>query len=228
MADIVVTCVQCGNNITISEFVTAEAITCMKCKGQVPIPPREPAMPSAAGKIKLSIVKPPETAAPPPKKFDKKKTKEDRNVQQYLPQAGKKLIRARKVTTFEVKVLPWILFFVMLLIFGWMRYIPGALAPDIHPMFIEGGVWALLLLHFAVICLAFGDDSFCGILCVVVPGYSVYYLFTQADQMLLRGLAGALMIVFGLDFAIWAGSVWTDFYNAASNWIATTETVKRK
>lgn len=234
MADIVVTCGQCGNNIPISEHVTAEVITCMKCKAQVPIPAREPALPAAMSKLKLSVAKPPEppaeTPAQPPAKFDKKKARAEgkKNVQQYLPQAGKKRIRARKVSTFEVKVLPWILFLVMLLVLGWMRYIPGALAPDILPLFIKGGIWALLLLHFSVICLAFADDAFCGILCIIIPGYSIYYMFIQADQMLLRGLVAALMIVFGWDFALWAGGVWTDFYNAASTWIATTDTIKKR
>lgn len=234
MADIIVTCAQCGNNITISEFVTAEVITCMKCKGQVPIPVRQPDISASASKPKLSIAKPPEpppAPVPPPKpaKLDRKKAKAEakKDVKKYLPQAGKRRIRARKVTTFEVKVLPWILFFVLLLAFGWMRYIPGALAPHIHPQFVQGGVWALLLLHVSVICLAFGDDAFAGILCIVIPGYSIYYLFTQADQMLLRALVAALMIVFGWDFANWAGEVWTDFYNAASTWIATTDTIKK-
>lgn len=179
------------------------------------------------------MAKPPEPLPEPvavAKKPGRQKPRNDnkKTVQQFLPQAGKKRIRARKVSAFEVKVLPWILFFALLLIFGWMRYIPGALAPDILPLFIQGGVWALLLLHLAVICLAFSDDSFCGILCVIIPGYSIYYMFIQADQMLLRGLVAALMIVFGWDFAIWAGGVWTDFYNAASTWIATTDTIKKK
>jgi hypothetical protein len=144
-----------------------------------------------------------------------------------MPRGVKRKKRSRKVSTFEVKVLPWLLFFLLLLVFGWMRYIPGALAPDVFPLFVQGGVWALLLLHISVICLAFGDDAFNGILCFVIPGYTIYYLFTQADQILLRGLVAALIIVFGMDFAHWAIAIWNEFYVSASTWISTTETIKK-
>jgi hypothetical protein len=185
-----------------------------------------------APKLKLAPPPPPPPAPAPtsPTKFDKKKNRADakKDVQRYIPQGNKRRKRARKISTFEIKVLPWLTFFLILLVFGWMRYVPGVLAPDIHTMFIQGGVWALLLLHVSVIFLAFGDDVFSGILCFIIPGYSIYYLFTQADQILLRGLVAALMIVFGLDFAQAAGSFWNDVYYEVSRWIATTDTVKKK
>jgi hypothetical protein len=234
MSDIIVTCAQCGNNITISEYVTAEVITCMKCKAQVPIPVRTPDPTPAAPKLKIALAKapepPPAPIPPPPVKLDRKAAKAaaKKNVQQYLPQGGKKRIRARKISTFEIKVLPWLVFVGLLLAFGWMRHVPGALAPDIHPQFIQGGIWALLLLHVSVICLAFGDDAFSGILCFIIPGYTIYYLFTQADQILLRALVAALLIVFGWDFVIAAGAFWNEVYTNVSGWIATTDTIKKK
>jgi len=234
MSDIIVTCAQCGNNITVSEFVTAKVITCMKCKWQVPIPERQPDPAAAASKVKLTIAKPQATtpAAEPPITaiFDRKKVKSanKNNVQQYLPKGMKIRKRARKISTFELKVLPWLLFVILLLVLGWLRYDPAALSPDIHQNLIQGGVWALLLMHVSVICLAFGDDTFCGILCFIIPGYSVYYLFTQANQILLRSLVGALLIVFGWDFTLAAGALWNDVYATVSNWIATTDTIKKK
>lgn len=234
MSDIIVTCTQCGNNITVSEHVSAEFIPCMKCKNQVPIPARLPDTTVVVPKLKLALARPPEPAPPPEPppsaKLSRKAAKEAarKNVQQYMPQGGKKRIRARKVSTFEIKVLPWLVFIVLLLVAGWMRHVPGALAPDIHAKFIQGGVLALLLLHVSVVCLAFGDDAFSGILCFIIPGYTIYYLFTQADQILLRGLTGALLIVFGWDFAIAAGELWNEFYTNASSWIATTDTIKKK
>lgn len=234
MSDITVTCAKCGNNITISEFVTAETIVCMKCKCQVPIPVRDTSLTSTTSKLKLTIAKPPEPppppVPPPVTKLDRKKAKAEakKNVQKYLPQGSKKRVRARKISTFEVKVLPWIVFFVLLLVFGWMRHVPGALAPDVHALFIQGGVWALLFMHVCVICLAFSDDAFSGILCFIIPGYTVYYLFTQADQILLRGLVAALLIVFGWDFAIAAADLWNEVSYNISTWIATTDSVKKR
>ena len=232
MADIIVTCKQCGNNITISEFVTAEMITCMKCKEQVPIPARQTDPATASSKLKLTLAKPAEpTHSPvPPALFDRKTNKaiSKNNVQQYLPKGNKRRSRSRKISTFELKILPWLLFFVLLLVLGWLRFIPGALAPDTHQIFIQGGVWALLLMHVSVVCLAFGDDAFNGILCFIIPGYSVYYLFTQANQILLRGLVGALLIVFGWDFSNAAVSFWNEVYASISHWIATTDSIKKK
>lgn len=232
MADIIVTCVQCGNNITISEFVTSETITCMKCKGQVPVPSHQgdPTVPVTRLKLALAKVpEPPPAPVPPPGKYDKRKAKavDKKNVQQYMPRGGKQRVRSRKASTFEVKVLPWLLFVVLLLVFGWLRY-ASVLPPDVHQMFIRGGVWSLLLLHISVICLAFGDDVFSGILCFIIPGYSIYYLFNQADQILLRGLVAALLIVFGWDFMLAAGALWNEVYANISYWIATTDTMKKR
>lgn len=234
MSDIIVTCEQCGNNITISEFVTAETITCMKCKGQVPIPARQPDPVAVESKLKLVVINPPEPPprpiTPPPGKLTRKMAKAaaKKDVKRYLPQGSKRRVRSRKVSTFEVKVLPWLVFFVLLMAFGWLRHVPGALAPDILPMFIQGGVWAILLMHIAVVLLAFGDDVFSGVLCFIIPGYTIYYLFTQADQILLRGLVAALLIVFGMDFVVSAGIFWNEVSYTISQWIATTDTVKKK
>ena len=40
MADIVLTCPQCGNRITISEFASPEFLKCSKCGTKVPVPER--------------------------------------------------------------------------------------------------------------------------------------------------------------------------------------------
>lgn len=206
----------------------------MKCKNQVPIPNREAALPAEAPKLRLAITQPPEPLSTSltqlPAKLSRKQAKAQakKEVARYLPQAGKRRIRTRKISMFEVKVLPWLVFFILLLVFGWLRHVPGVLAPDIHAMFIQGGVWSLLLLHVSIICLAFGDDAFSGILCFIIPGYSVYYLFTQADQILLKGLVAALMIVFGWDFVTAAGTFWNEAYATISSWIATTDSIKKK
>jgi len=231
MSDIVVTCAKCGNNITISEFVTAETITCLKCKWQVPIPVRKPDL-AATSKLKLAIAKPPEPPPTPviPTQFNRKKARAEsqNDVLKYLPQGSKRKTRTRKITIFEIKVLPWLVFIVLLLVLGWIRHVPGVLAPDTHQMFIKSGVWALVLMHVAVVLLAFGDDVFSGVLCSIIPGYSVYYLFTQADQILLRGLVAALLIVFGWDFALAAKELWHEVYYYISTWLATTESVKKR
>lgn len=230
MADITITCSTCGNTITVSEFVEAEFITCLKCKTPVSTPAREKVPVAASPKLKLVIEKPapppPPVVPPPKKKRWAAKAKNSKSVGSYLPKTTPRR-RSRKISNFEVKVLPWLVFVLLALVLSWLRFWPGALAADIEPTFISSGVGILFFLHLTIVCLAFTDDAFSGILCLIIPGYSIYYLFTQADQMILRATVGALMIAFGWDFLVAAKDLWDGFYASASHWIATTESMKK-
>ena len=123
--------------------------------------------------------------------------------------------------------MPWLLFALLTLVFGWLRFWPGALTPSLAATFVSAGVWTLLFLHITIVCYAFTDDAFYGILCLIIPGYSLYYLFIQADQMFFRAIVAAMMIAFGWDFAVATRNCWDGFYAAVSHWIATTETLKK-
>lgn len=233
MADLIITCPTCGNTIPVSEFVDADRLFCMKCKTKIQVPERITEPNVMAQRLKLAVEIPPEPTPPPEPaqsgRQNKKnlfKSPEPNDVRQYLPKAKKK-IQKRRATAFEAKVLPWLLFVVLTLILSWLRYWPGALQDDILSALISGGVWVLLFIHITVICYAFGDDSFYGILCLIIPGYSLYYLFIQADQMILRSTMAALMIAFGWDAVLAAQQLWAEVYATVSLWIATTDTVKK-
>ncbi len=233
MADLIITCPTCGSTIPVSEFVDADRLFCMKCKTKIQVPERITEPSAMTQRLKLSVEKPPEPTRrhePTPKDGKKKKSllksPEQNDVRQYLPKAKKKL-QKRQATLFEAKVLPWLLFIVLSLILSWLRYWPGALQGDILSALISGGVWVLLFLHITVVCYAFGDDSFYGILCLIIPGYSLYYLFIQADQMILRSTMAALMIAFGWDAVLAVQQLWAEVYATVSLWIATTDTVKK-
>jgi hypothetical protein len=230
MADKSIPCQNCGNVITVSEFVSAKTLTCMKCKAQVTVPMPEAASVEPLPKLRLAPSLAPESPTGPdaasgdPPRQKKRDPHAMRNV---LPQY-KRRKQKRRVTAFEVKVLPWLLFIILAAILAWVRYVPGAVSPDILKVMISGGVWTLLFLHISIICYAFTDDSFFGILCLIIPGYSVYYLYVQSDQMILRSLAGALLIAFGWDALLAAQDLWIEVYNTVSIWIATTDTIKKK
>ncbi len=233
MADIIITCPTCGNTIPVSEFVDADRLICMKCKAKVAVPERITEPGAVAQRLKLSVEKPPVPPQPPEslpmggrKKKSLFKSPEPNDVRQYLPKA-KKIVQKRRATAFEAKVLPWLLFIVLSLILSWLRYWPGALQGDILSALITGGVWVLVFIHITVICYAFGDDPFYGILCLIIPGYSLYYLFIQADQMILRSTMGALMIAFGWDAVLATQQLWSEIYATVSLWIATTDSVKK-
>lgn len=233
MADIIITCQNCGNTIPVSEYVDANLLTCMKCKARVPVPERTAAPAAPVQKLKLAVEKPPDTPPPPvnpPRdargKNNKTKPAQPNDVRQYLPKAQQTL-KKRRASNFEAKVLPWLVFVILSVVLCWLRYWPGALPANTHSTLITAGIWALVFIHVTIVCYAFGDDSFYGILCLIIPGYSLYYLYIQADQMILRSVMAALMIAFGWDTVLAGQQLWKEIYTTVSIWIATTDTIKK-
>ena len=229
MADKTITCQNCGNVITVSEFVSAKTLTCMKCKAEVALPLSSAAPVEPQPKLRLARPLTDEApSAPVAATSESARHKHDPTVdlRKFLPQY-KIRKRKRRASAFEVIALPWLLFIVLTAILAWVRYSPDAISPENLKLTISGGVWILLFLHISIICYAFTDDSFYGILCLIIPGYSLYYLYVQSDQMILRSLAGALLIAFGWDAVIAAQDLWIEIYSTVSLWIATTDTIKK-
>lgn len=231
MADKTLICQGCGNVITVSEFVSAPTLTCLKCKAQVPVPPPTPETMPQQPKLRIAAPTVPDSAVEPTtatggESAIKARHSGPNDVRKYLPKL-KKRKWSRKTTTFEAKVLPWLVFIVLASILAWARYWPEALPKDLLTMLISGGVWLLLFLHISIVCYAFTDDAFYGVLSLIIPGYSIYYLYVQSDQMLIRSLAGALILAFGWDALIAAQDLWAEVYRTVTIWIATTDTIKK-
>ena len=226
MADKTITCQNCGNFITVSEFASAKSLTCVKCKTEVPIAEVGPAPRAPHEKLRMA---PPQVSEPEgvAKGAAGAKTKSRPNdVQRYLPK-GKGRTKRRQMTTFQARLLPWLVFIVLAAVLAWVRYWPAALSPETLSLAIRGGVWALLLLHFSVVCYAFTDDAFYGILSLIIPGYSLYYLFIHSDNMILRALVASLLIAFGWDALLAANQRSSELYTTISRWIATTDSIKK-
>lgn len=231
MADIIITCPSCGNQIAVSEFVSAESLTCMKCKTSVPIPREMPAgTESARPRLQLHHDAPPPTpvqAPPPPRKrslFGARKHTPAKaaslgntlgTVQASMPSIRRR-VRKRRFSSWTNTVMPWIVFVILTLVFCYLRYWPKALPAARLDMLITGAIGALAFLHVSVIVYAFGEDPFHSVLCALIPGYSIYYLFTQADQFILRALAAALLIAFGVDTSIAIKNAWLSFYKTTN------------
>jgi hypothetical protein len=115
----------------------------------------------------------------------------------------------------------------MTALLAWVRYWPGAVPAQHLPTVILAGIWCLFGMHVVVVLYAFDDDAFQGVLCTILPGYSFYYLFTQADQFYVRSLVAALLLVFGMDSALAARRTWDKAYHNISSWIQDTDTLKK-
>lgn len=237
MSDITIVCHSCGNRITVSEFVSAVSLTCMKCKTAVPIPAAKPAgreteRPRLNVKAAEDIPPPPPATPPRRKPFFGARSKPERTatslpetfgtVQASMP-AIRRRVRQRRYSAFTHKVGPWITFILAAAVLSYLRYWPGALPAERLTLLVHGGVCALLLLHVTIIVFAFGEDPFQGVLCALIPGYTLYYLIAQSDQYLIRAIVLALMIAFGFDTALAIRTGWREFYHAANSWLRDTD-----
>lgn len=213
MADITITCRHCGNRITVSEYVEAETLTCAKCREAVAVPRR---VTEATPETKLKL------AAPPPP------------TEEYLAQTAparytkpSRRHRHRGGSGLRPSTWGYIMFVVLAVALAYLRFIPDAMPSTQRELLIKAAMAALVFLHVSVIAYAFADDALRGVLCAVIPGYSIYYLFAEADQYLLRAVVAALLLVFGVDTTQFVRRVSYNFYVDASSWIRDNDTLKK-
>ena len=232
MADITINCPSCGNSVTISEFVSAEFLVCFKCKGQIPVPARQQASNTVEklrlGGPKAQAPQKTESEVEPPTAGELHSGDRRYSVtQNFFPDARKR-VKRRKTNVFALRVMPWLIFVVLGAVFAWVRYSPGVLPKHQLDLVIQGGVWALVFLHLTVVAYAFSDEAFQGVLCLIIPGYSLYYLFVQSDQFMLRAVVAALMVGFGWDTAVATGKLWREFYVTANAFLADPDSIKKR
>ncbi|MDA0990195.1 MAG: hypothetical protein O3A51_05525 [Verrucomicrobia bacterium] len=97
--------------------------------------------------------------------------------------------------------LSWVVF---LLIGGGMyvlRY-KDVLSSKHLSMLIEYGPYLLLVIHISLILRAFQDSVFQGILALLIPLYSFYWLFVSSDDFMVRAVVAGLLVGIGMDSAI--------------------------
>jgi len=219
MADIVLTCDKCGNRFSVSEYVAAGTLVCTKCKSTVTVPARAPDLP-VAQRLKLAKAGPEPDAGP-----ETLETVEAAQYRQTMPDMRRSARRrVRRRGSSAHLVWPWMLFLVLAVVLSYLRFFKGA--ADVN-LIVKAAITVLFVLHFTVVTLAFADDSFSGVLCAIIPGYSLFYLFFQADQFYLRAVVAALLIAFGWDTTTAIGNFLHESYVSITCWIENTDTLKK-
>ena len=105
----------------------------------------------------------------------------------------------------------------------YLRFFKGYthfLAEDDLNLLQTGGALAILFFHLVIVIEAFTTDFLTGLFCLVVPGYSLYYLLTESDSFWLRAIVLALLAAFGLDFALFCKDYLMQGYTFINNWLA--------
>lgn len=191
MADLKIVCPDCDKTLTISEFVDDSALTCRECGTKLTRPARNK---EEKPKPKLSA-----TVLDGERETEEEGDEQPRKTNALFP--GKKALSKAEMKA-QVRHHPYalILFIVLGVVMGYLRY------GDILPARIMAreqayAMYGLLLLHGCVVLKAFEDTVFQGILCLLVPFYSVYYIAAVSDSVYLRALIGAVAIGIGQDGA---------------------------
>jgi len=114
----------------------------------------------------------------------------------------------------------WIVFLLFAPAMGFARY--GGVVPDHYIQYSRDYAWMVLLVfHFIVTIRAFTDSVFSGILSLLVPGYSLYYLMVVSDEFILRGIVAGSLLGIGQDGAIALQEKMLQICAFANHWILT-------
>lgn len=219
MPDISVTCPKCETVTTVSEFVDASAIACGSCGEKLAkpvIPSTKPA--PTMRRLKMKGVESDEDRL----------AKEDRVSQAQLRRQADDDAAAIRVAgdkKFHIGqgVLTWAVFLVVGGLMGAIKY-GGILQPDyglVEGMLADYG-WIIIVAFYLLILLsAFRDTMFQGMLCLLIPPYTFYYLFMVSDDFYMRAVFGGLLVGIGEDAARVFGQQLTLLYAIVDQWILT-------
>ena len=78
---------------------------------------------------------------------------------------------------------------------------------------------ALLACHVTIVISAFSDETFQGMLCLLIPGYSLYYIFVISDEYFLRAITAALAMAFGLDAWQYLSAFSMNVFDSVNRWM---------
>jgi len=187
MADILVTCAHCGAKTAVSEYVDPDMAACGACGEKLNVPRAEVFVP----------------AAPPPRPTSKEAPLLERtttSMEASIRKRRKRIHERMKITAWSPSPMTiWIIFIVGSLTLGITRYVilpshHGALETVKH-----FGPIVLLILHLTVCVDAFAENVMNGVIALFVPGYSLFYLYTQCDSYILRLAVGIMVVPCGQD-----------------------------
>ena len=75
------------------------------------------------------------------------------------------------------------------------------------------GPFVLLACHLIVVAFAFKEELFAGLLCLMVPGYSLYYMIARGGHAFFTALVCGLLVGLGEDSLEFYKATWTQYYD---------------
>ncbi len=210
MSDIALSCPSCGKVRTVSEFSDRANLLCKHCGGS--FGPAEPPSPAAVAETpprpglhvarrqtQSNVGTPaaygasPMTVSAPPSDGPRAPDPASRGP------AGPQLRNERKLMNHA-----WFaaaLFVILGAAMWYLRYRAGL--PAAWLAWSAEYAWLVVLgIHVTIVLRAMTEGMFQGILCLLIPGYSFYYLFAVTDTFYSRAIVAALLIGIGQDAGI--------------------------
>ncbi len=199
MSDIVVKCVQCGKEISVSEFVDPDVLKCADCGAQLVLPRRHRSpMPTTVRHKKPS----PEEVAAAEAAAAEQQPASRRQRRQRRRQAAKRKQQSTMVRLGEWKLSQyagsWLIFIILGGVLCSFRY-SDLLTEEALFSFTQYGMIGLSVLYAVVVIEALKEEFFDGMLCLFIPPYIIYYLFAKSDTFILRATVAAGTAAFGYD-----------------------------
>ena len=96
----------------------------------------------------------------------------------------------------------------------------GILPGEYLRTMITWGPYVVLGIHVMLVLRAFQDSIFHGILALLVPLYSFYWLFAVSDDFLIRAVVAGLLVGLGQDSAIFYQQVLSEVMANVNQWIS--------
>jgi hypothetical protein len=112
----------------------------------------------------------------------------------------------------------WVVFILIGAAMYALRY-KDVLSPAYLRMLIQYGPYILLCIHIGLVLMALKDAIFQGILCLLIPCYSFYWLYMICDNFAVRAVVAGLLVGIGLDSLEFYQEVFNKVYNSVSDFI---------
>lgn len=207
MADIELTCAKCQKTTTVSEFADAEHLKCRHCGEKIEKPKLRLA---EKPKPTVRVAKPDDTAPqaePTEWRYNKNMEGKGKEKEPF------------KITKHG---LSWIVFLLLGGVMWLFRYGDIPSLPFLLTMrapLTEYGPYLLIVLHIFVVLSAFKHSVYQGILCLLVPGWSFYYLFAVTDEFFFRAVFAGFLVGIGEDSARLYSVWWKGVYDYVQRFI---------
>ena len=191
MADVTFHCLNCGKTIIISQFVDQSTLSCPDCGSSLRL-----AAPAKEFNLKNSQLNLKHNRGAVNVHSDTKPNEgtTQSDLMQGTFERHKSKEKKSKMGKSHLQVFGGIMLFLALGgIMYFIRYSGHESVDTIRGYLESYGIWVVLLGHLVILSIAMKDSFMQGLLCLLIPCYSIYYLLI-CDHIFLRATFLAILV----------------------------------